>query len=77
TLPEADAIVAEAGRMTDVAARDAAYEEAGRMWFEAGQFIPFADIQDVVVHAEGLVDLGLRTPWPMGNIDFGTVRWEE
>ena len=30
----------------------------------------------LVDRAEGLVDLGLRTPWPMGNIDFGTVRWE-
>ncbi len=76
SLPEADAVAAEAGTMTDLAARDAAYEQAARMWFDAGLFIPFADIQDVVVHAEGLVDLGLRTPWPMGNIDFGTVRWE-
>ena len=75
-LPEADEIAAEAGAMTDKAARDAAYAKAGQMWFDAGMFIPFADIQDVVVHAEGLVDLGLRTPWPMGNIDFGTVRWE-
>ncbi len=76
SLLEADARAAEAGALTDRAARDAAYEEAGRMWFEAGQFIPFADLQDVVVHAEGLVGLGLQTPWPMGNIDFGTVRWE-
>jgi peptide/nickel transport system substrate-binding protein len=77
SLPEADALAAEAGAMTDEAARDAAYEEAGRLWFEAGLFVPFADIQDVVVHAEGLADLGLRTPWPMGNIDFGTVRWAD
>ena len=77
SVPEADAIGAEAGAMTDRAQRDAAYEEAGRLWWESGHFIPFADIQDVVVHAEGLVDLGLRTPWPMGNIDFGTVRWEQ
>lgn len=76
SLPEADALAAEAGTLTDAAARDALYEEAGRLWWEAGQFIPFADIEDVVVHAEGLADLGLRTPWPMGNIDFGTVRWE-
>lgn len=76
SLPEADAIAAGAGSLTDLASRDAAYEQAAQMWFDAGLFIPFADIQDVVVHAEGLVDLGLRAPWPMGNIDFGTVRWE-
>ena len=76
SLPEADAMAAEAGAMTDEGVRNAAYAEAGQMWLDAGMFIPFADIQDVVVHAEGLVDLGLRTPWPMGNIDFGTVRWE-
>ena len=76
SVPEADAVAAEAGAMTDPAQRDATYEEAGRLWWESGHFLPFADIQDVVVHAEGLVDLGLRTPWPMGNIDFGTVRWE-
>ncbi len=76
SVPEADAVAAEAGAMTDLAQRDVAYEEAGRLWWESGHFIPFADIQDVVVHAEGLTDLGLRTPWPMGNIDFGTVRWE-
>jgi peptide/nickel transport system substrate-binding protein len=77
SVSEADAVAAEAGGMIDPAQRDAAYEEAGRLWWESGHFIPFADIQDVVVHAEGLVDLGLRTPWPMGNIDFGTVRWEQ
>ncbi len=76
SLPEADAIAAKAGALTDPVARDAAYAEASQMWFDAGLFVPFADIQDVVVHAEGLVDLGLRAPWPMGNIDFGTVRWQ-
>ena len=76
SLPEADAIAAEAGAMTDLTERNASYEQAAQMWFDAGLFIPLAGIQDVVVHADGLVDLGLRTPWPMGNIDFGTVRWE-
>lgn len=76
SLPEADAIAAEAATMTDPEARDAAYEEAGRLWFEAGHFVPLADVQDVVVHAEGLTDLGLRPAFPPGNIDFGTVRWE-
>ncbi len=76
SLPDADAIATDAGKMTEKAARDAAYEKASHLWFEAGQFIPFADIQDVIVHADGLVDLGQRAPWPMGNIDFGTVRWK-
>lgn len=76
SLPEADAIAAEAAAMTDPEARDAAYEEAGHLWFDAGHFVPLADVQDVVVHAEGLTDLGLRPVFPPGNIDFGTVRWE-
>ena len=40
-------------------------------------FIPLVDIEDVVVHKAGLVDLGLRPVFPPGNIDFATVRWAE
>ena len=43
----------------------------------SGYFIPLVDIQDVVVHKSGLVDLGLRPVFPPGNIDFATVRWAE
>lgn len=75
--PEADAIATEAAALTDRAARDAAYLQAGEMWFEAGQFVPLVDLQDVVVHREGLTDLGLRPVFPPGNIDLGTVRYEE
>ena len=76
-VPEADALVMEAGTKTDVAERNALYEKAGHLYFESGAFIPLVDIQDVVVHKEGLVDLGLRPVFPPGNIDFGTVRWAE
>lgn len=75
--PEADALAGEAGSMTDIAARDAKYLEASKLWVEAGQFIPLVDLDDVVVHREGLTDLGLRPVFPPGNIDFGTVRYAE
>lgn len=74
-VPEADAIVDQAGKLTDVKERDALYEKAGQMYFDAGVVIPLVDVNDVVVHAKGLKDLGLRPVYPPGNIDFSTVRW--
>ncbi|MBV7518853.1 ABC transporter substrate-binding protein [Ensifer sp. ENS12] len=74
-LPEADAIVDEAGTKTDIPERNKLYEKAGRLYVEAGHLIPLVDVDDVVVHASGLVDLGLRPAFPPGNIDFATVRW--
>ena len=74
-LPEADAIVDRAGQLSDVKERDALYERAGQMYFDAGIVVPLVDVNDVVVHAEGLSDLGLRPVNPPGNIDFSTVRW--
>lgn len=73
----ADALVGEAGTLTDVAARNAKYLDASRLWVDAGQFLPLVDLDDVVVHVEGLTDLGLRPVFPPGNIDFGTVRFTE
>ena len=73
-LPEADAIVDQAGQLTDIKERDALYERAGQMYFDAGIVIPLVDVNDVVVHAKGLKDLGLRPVNPPGNIDFATVR---
>jgi len=77
SVPEADALVMEAGTKTDIAERDALYEKAGQLYFDSGAFIPLVDIQDVIVHKDGLVDLGLRPVFPPGNIDFATVRWAE
>lgn len=77
SLPAADAIVDEAGLLTDTAKRNALYERAGQMYFDAGIVIPLVDVDDVVVHAKGLTDLGLRPAFPQGNIDFGTVRWAQ
>ncbi|KRA95085.1 hemin ABC transporter substrate-binding protein [Devosia sp. Root685] len=76
-LPEADALVAEAGTLTDIAARNALYEEASRLYVENGLFIPLVEVDDVVVHPEGLVDLGLRAAYAPGNIDYGSVRWAD
>lgn len=74
-LPEADAIIDQAGQLTDVKTRDSLYERAGQMYFDAGIVVPLVDVNDVVVHAKGLKDLGLRPVYPPGNIDFATVRW--
>lgn len=74
-VPEADAIVDQAGKLTDVKERDVLYEKAGQMYFDAGVVIPLVNVNDVVVHAKGLKDLGLRPVYPPGNIDFSTVRW--
>ncbi|AZO69978.1 ABC transporter substrate-binding protein [Mesorhizobium sp. M1D.F.Ca.ET.043.01.1.1] len=74
-VPKADAIVDQAGKLTDVKERDALYERAGQMYFDAGVVIPLINVDDVVVHAKGLKDLGLRPVYPPGNIDFSTVRW--
>jgi peptide/nickel transport system substrate-binding protein len=75
SLPAADTLVQQAGAETDLQARNALYEEAGRLYIDNGFFIPIVEVDDVVVHAEGLVDLGLRAAYPPGNIDYGSVRW--
>jgi peptide/nickel transport system substrate-binding protein len=75
SVPEADAIVKAAGLLTDITKRDALYEKAGRMYFDAGVVMPLVDAEDVVVHTKSLTDLGLRPVFPPGNIDFATVRW--
>lgn len=75
-LPEADAIIEQAGRLTDIKERNALYEEAGRMYFDAGYVVPLIDADDVVVHVQGLRGLGLRPVFPRGNIDFATVYWQ-
>lgn len=76
-LPEADALLQEAGTLTDIAARNALYEKAGHLFFENGLFIPLVGVDDVVVHPTGLVDLDLRAAYAPGNIDYGSVRWAD
>lgn len=77
SLPEADALVQEAGTLTDVAKRNALYEKAGHLYFDNGLFIPLVGVDDVVVSPKGLVDLDLRAAYAPGNIDYGSVRWAE
>jgi peptide/nickel transport system substrate-binding protein len=72
-LAEADAIIDQAGLKTNIAERNALYEKAGRMYVDAGYVIPLADVDDIVVHAAGLKDLGLRAVFPRGNIDFASA----
>jgi peptide/nickel transport system substrate-binding protein len=73
-LPKADALVDQAGQLTNIQERNALYEKAGQMYFDAGFVIPLVDVRHVVVHAKGLSHLGLRSVFPPGNIDFATVR---
>lgn len=76
-LPEADALVQEAGTLTDIKKRNELYEKAGHLYFDNGLFIPLVDVDDVVVHPKGLVDLDLRAAYAPGNIDYGSVRWAQ
>jgi peptide/nickel transport system substrate-binding protein len=76
-LPDADKLVQEAGTLTDIAKRNALYEQAGHMFFDNGLFIPLVDVDDVVVHRKGLVDLDLRAAYAPGSIDYGSVRWAQ
>ncbi|WP_421367944.1 ABC transporter substrate-binding protein [Agrobacterium tumefaciens] len=71
--PAADALVASAGKMTDISERNALYEEAGHLYFNRGNIIPLVEADDVVVHLKGLEDLGLRPVYPPGSIDFYTI----
>ena len=74
-IPEADSLINEAGTVADIPRRNALYEKAGQIIVDAGIVAPLVDVDDVVVHAKGLTDLGLRAVYPLGNIDFATVRW--
>ncbi|MEB2848062.1 ABC transporter substrate-binding protein [Endobacterium cereale] len=69
----ADHLFEEAGRAIDIQNRNKLYEKAGQIIFEAGIAIPLVEVNDVVVHVEGLQDLGLRPVYPPGNIDFGSI----
>lgn len=73
--PEADKLLTEAARLTDVAERNKLYEEAGRLLFDNVAFIPLADIQDVIVYRAGLTNLKTRPALPWG-IDFAEIRAE-
>lgn len=73
-LDEADRLFDEAGSTNDIPLRNALYEQAGKMIFDAGIAIPLIEVDDVVVHSSAIRDLGLIPVYPPGNIDFGSVR---
>ena len=77
SLPEADALVNQAGTLTDIPARNALYEEASKLYIDNGLFIPLVGVDDVVVRPAELTDLDLRAAYAPGNIDFGSVRWAQ
>lgn len=74
SIDEVDRLIEEAGSLGNVARRNELYEQGGQMIFDAGIAIPLVEMQDVVVHANGIRDFGLRPVYPPGNIDFESVR---
>ena len=71
--PEADKIVASAGDLADRAAADPLYEKASAMMIDAGGFIPFAEVKEMIVHRTSLKNVLTRPSFPPGNIDFALV----
>ncbi|KQV73261.1 ABC transporter substrate-binding protein [Rhizobium sp. Root1220] len=72
-VPEADAIVDKARRMTETEERNPLYEEAGDLYLAAGVSIPLVDVDNVIVHRSDLRNFGLRPVYPIGNIDYSKV----
>jgi peptide/nickel transport system substrate-binding protein len=73
--PAADALSAEAGQITSVAERNKAYLKLSDLLYDAGAFIPLADIEDVIVYRAGLTDFGTRPALPWA-VDYSTIRRE-
>ncbi|MCM2458198.1 ABC transporter substrate-binding protein [Rhizobium sp. CG4] len=73
-IDEADQLISEAGELAAGSTRNALYERAGQLIFDAGIAIPLVEVQDIVVHTDQIHDLGVRPVYPPGNIDFGSIR---
>jgi len=71
--PAADAVAAKADAAPTRAEADPLYEKAARMMIDAGGFVPFADLREIIVAKSGLKNVVTRPSFPPGNIDFGLV----
>lgn len=71
--PRVDSLAAQAAQMTDVGQRDRTYLAISQIVFNDGGLIPLADIKDVIVYRDDLIDLNTRpaVPWA---VDYGTIR---
>ncbi len=68
-----DALADRAAGMTDVAQRNRTYVAISQMLFADRAFIPLADVKDVVVYRDDLIDLNARPAIPWA-VDYETIR---
>jgi peptide/nickel transport system substrate-binding protein len=71
--PRVDALAAKAAAITDVAQRDQVYLAISQILFADRAFIPLADIKDVIVYRDDLIDLNTRPALPWA-VDYETIR---
>jgi ABC-type transport system substrate-binding protein len=71
--PKVDSLAAQAAQMTDVGQRDRTYLAISQIVFNDGGVIPLADIKDVIVYRDDLMDLNTRPALPWA-VDYGTIR---
>lgn len=71
--PRVDSLAEQAAQMTDVAQRDRTYLAISQIIITDGGVIPLADIKDVIVYRDDLVDLNTRPALPWA-VDYGTIR---
>ena len=70
---QVDSLGAQAAGLTDVAQRDRAYLAISQIVFMDRAFIPLADIKDVIVYRDDLIDLNTRPALPWA-VDYETIR---
>jgi peptide/nickel transport system substrate-binding protein len=68
-----DSLAAEAATLTNAVQRDQAYLAISQILIQDGAFIPLADIKDVIVYRDDLIDLNTRPALPWA-VDYETIR---
>jgi peptide/nickel transport system substrate-binding protein len=71
--PTVDALATQAAGMSDLAQRNQTYLAISRVLYADRAFVPLADIKDVIVYRDDLVDLNTRPALPWA-VDYQTVR---
>jgi peptide/nickel transport system substrate-binding protein len=71
--PEVDSLADRAAAMTDITQRNRTYLAISRILFADRAFIPLADVKDVVVYRDDLIDLNTRPALPW-TVDYETLR---
>jgi peptide/nickel transport system substrate-binding protein len=70
---QVDSLAVQAAGMTDVLQRDRTYLAISQILFADRAFIPLADIKDVIVYRDDLIDLNTRPALPWA-VDYATIR---